>query len=156
MKKRKKICLSCSVGGHLTQMKQLESLYKNYDYFFVTEDVELTRQMLKNENAYYVHLIDRGKFNFFFLFVINILKSLRILIKERPDVIISTGALSSVPMCLLGKLFFKKLIYIESFAKMNSPNLTGRILYPFADLFIVQWESMLKFYPKALYGGSIY
>jgi UDP-N-acetylglucosamine:LPS N-acetylglucosamine transferase len=112
--------------------------------------------MLKNQGVYYVHLIDRNRWNFPFLFLLNILQSLRVYITEKPDVIISTGALSAVPICIWAKIFRKKVIYIESFAKMDSPNLSGRILYRFADLFIVQWESMLKFYPKAIYGGSIY
>lgn len=154
--KKKKICLACSVGGHLTQIRQLDSLYKEYDYFFFTEDVELTRQMLKNDKVHYVHMIDRNKLNFIFLFIYNIVYSLIIFLKEKPDVIISTGALSAVPICIWGKLLGRKLIYIESFAKRNSPNLSGRILYRFADLFIVQWKNMLKFYPNAIYGGSIY
>lgn len=155
-KHKKKIGLACSVGGHLTQIRQLESLYRNYDYFFFTEDVSLTRDMLKKQKAYYVHAIDRNRLNFPFLLIYNVLYSLKVFLIEKPDVIISTGALSAVPICIWAKILQKKIIYIESFAKMDSPNLSGRILYRFADLFIVQWEKMLKFYPKAIYGGSIY
>ncbi|WP_368431051.1 hypothetical protein [Weissella confusa] len=50
----------------------------------------------------------------------------------------------------------KKIIFIESYAKSNSPTLTGKIVYRFADMFIVQWEEMKHIYPKALYLGSIY
>ena len=59
-------------------------------------------------------------------------------------------------MCLLAKLFRKKVIYIETFANIKTKTITGRILYKIADLFIVQWESMLKLYPKAIYGGWIF
>lgn len=156
MGKNKKLCLACSVGGHLTQMTQLSSLYKNYEYFYVTENTELTRDMAKKEKIYFLKLINRKMLSFVLLFIINTFLSIRILIKEKPDVIISTGVLSAVPICILGKIFGKKLIYIESFAKMDSPTISGRVLYPFADLFIVQWESMLKYYPKAVNGGSIY
>ena len=51
---------------------------------------------------------------------------------------------------------FQKVIFIETFANSNSPTKAGKIIYKFADYFIVQWESMLKFYPKAIYGGWIY
>lgn len=61
-----------------------------------------------------------------------------------------------IPICLIAKLFGKKLIYIESFAKINSPTLSGKMLYRFADRFYIQWESMRKYYPKAIYCGSIY
>jgi beta-1,4-N-acetylglucosaminyltransferase len=152
----KKIALVCSVGGHLTQIQQLESLYKDHNYFFITEDVSLTRELLKKQKAFYVKLIDRNRWNFPLLFIHNILNSFVVFLKEKPDVVISTGALSAVPFCIWAKIFGKKVIYIESFAKRNSPNLSGKIIYRFADLFIVQWETMLRFYPKAIYGGSIY
>jgi UDP-N-acetylglucosamine:LPS N-acetylglucosamine transferase len=122
----------------------------------VTEDTELTRDIAKKEKVYFLKLINRKMLNFIFLFVFNTIMSIKILIREKPDIILSTGVLSAVPICILGKLMGKKLIYIESFAKMDSPTISGRILYPFADLFIVQWEKMLKFYPKTVYGGSIY
>ncbi|MDE6848090.1 MAG: polysaccharide biosynthesis protein, partial [Ruminococcus sp.] len=64
--------------------------------------------------------------------------------------------LAMIPMCLIAKIFRKKIIYIESFAKIKSPTATGKLLYKFADKFYVQWESMLEFYPKAKYIGGIY
>jgi UDP-N-acetylglucosamine:LPS N-acetylglucosamine transferase len=80
-----------------------------------------------------------------------------ILLKEKPDVIITTGAHTCVPMCYLGKIFKKKIIYIESFAKVKTPNLSGKLVYPIADLFIVQWPELLKYYPKGKYlGGGLY
>ena len=62
----------------------------------------------------------------------------------------------SFPFCLVGKLKRKKIIYIESFARVDKKSLTGRLVYPFADLFLVQWEPMLKCYPKAEYVGGIF
>ena len=76
--------------------------------------------------------------------------------KEQPDVVITTGALLAFPFCLLAKLMGKKVVYIESFARVYDKSLTGKLVYPFADLFIVQWESMLKCYPKAVYTGGIF
>ena len=59
-------------------------------------------------------------------------------------------------MCCIGKIFGSKIIYIETFANSESRSQAGRLIYKFADLFIVQWEGMLKLYPKATYGGWIY
>ena len=59
-------------------------------------------------------------------------------------------------MCCIGKLLGSKIIYIETMANIETKTVTGRIIYYFADLFIVQWESMLKLYPKAKYGGWLY
>ena len=61
-----------------------------------------------------------------------------------------------IPICILAKLFRKKLIYIESFAKVTTPTETGKFLYKYADRFYVQWDSMKKFYPNAICLGGIY
>ena len=88
--------------------------------------------------------------------IYNLFLTMKIFIKEKPDFVICTGALATIPMCLIAKVFRKKVIFIESFAKINSPTLTGRLVYKFADQFYVQWKEMLKFYPKAIYKGGIY
>jgi UDP-N-acetylglucosamine:LPS N-acetylglucosamine transferase len=82
---------------------------------------------------------------------------LNILRKERPNVVITTGAGVAVPVCLIAKyLFGAKIIFIESFSRIFEPSQTGRLLYNFADLFIVQWDSLMEKYgPKAVYGGTI-
>ena len=69
---------------------------------------------------------------------------------------VSTGSHNAGPMCLIAHLFGKKVIFIETFANSNSPTRCGKLVYKFADIFIVQWENMLKFYPKAIYGGWIF
>ena len=86
----------------------------------------------------------------------NTFRSLCIFIKERPDVIITTGVLAIIPMCLLAKVFKRKLIYIESFAKVTTPTETGKLMYRFADQFYVQWPQMQESYPNAIYLGGIY
>ena len=77
-------------------------------------------------------------------------------IKLRPKYIITTGTHTAVPMCYIGKLFGSKIIFIETFANKNTKTLSGKLIYPIANLFLVQWEEMLKLYPKAIFGGSIY
>ena len=77
-------------------------------------------------------------------------------IKIRPKVIITTGTHTAGPMCCIGKLLGSKVIYIETLANSKTKTATGRLIYHIADLFIVQWEDMLKLYPKAKYGGWIY
>ena len=76
--------------------------------------------------------------------------------REKPKVVVTTGALISFPFCLYGKLIGAKVVYIETFARVNDRSLTGRLVYPIADLFLVQWESLLEFYPKAKYVGGIF
>ena len=108
-------------------------------------------------NIYYlVYGTKSNLLKYLFVFSFNIIKSFYLFIKIRPEYIITTGAHTAVPMCYIGKLFRRKIIYIETFANMNTKTLTGKLVYPIADLFVVQWESMLKLYPKAVYGGWIF
>ena len=105
---------------------------------------------------YYLKQINRkDRFVLFFLLA-NFFKSLKIFLAEKPDVVICTGVLAMIPMCLIAKAVGKKLIYIESFAKVTSPTETGKFLYKYADQFYVQWESMLEIFPNATYLGGIY
>ncbi|MDA3130930.1 PssD/Cps14F family polysaccharide biosynthesis glycosyltransferase [Aliibacillus thermotolerans] len=156
-KKRKKVLFISSVGGHLTQLMQLKPLFQKYDYYLVTEKTAVTIPMKKEHPmSFLVYGARNYPVSYLFKFSFNCLKSLFIFIKERPDVVVTTGVHTAVPMCYIAKLFRKKVVFIESFAKTSSPTLSGRLVYPIADLFIVQWKSMLDVYPKAVYGGSIY
>ncbi len=88
--------------------------------------------------------------------IADTVKSLKIYHKEKPDVIICTGVLATIPFCFISKLHKKKLIYIESFAKVSTGTKTGYLVYKFADRFYVQWEPMLEIYPKSVCLGGIY
>ncbi len=154
MKKQKKICLISSSGGHFEQLKMLKELSRKYEVFIVTEKTKYNKDD-KNINSFLIQ-VNRKEVLFLVKMIINAIKSLKIIIREKPDVIISTGVLATIPMCILGKKFHKKLIYIESFAKITSPTKTGKLLYKYADRFYVQWEEMLKYYPNAICKGGIY
>ena len=91
-----------------------------------------------------------------FKLLANCFISVYYFIKIRPKYIVTTGTHTAGPICYLGKIFGSKIIYIETMANINRKTQTGRLIYPIADLFIVQWESMLKIYPKAIYGGFIF
>lgn len=146
-----KICLISSSGGHYEQLMRLKPLFEKYEGIVVTE-----KTSINNKADYYIPQVNRKEITIIFRLLKISYKSLKIILKEKPNVIISTGALSCIPMCLIGKLFGKKIIFIESFAKISSPTLTGKLLYKFSDMFIIQWEELRKFYPNAIYGGSIY
>ena len=154
-KKNKKLCFAASSGGHYEQILMLKPLMEKYDSFLITEKTKY-KASAKNVKMYYLHQVNRKEILFPLAMIGNSFKSLFILIKERPDAVITTGVLAMIPMCLLAKLFRKKLIYIESFAKVHSANQTGKLLYKFADQFYVQWPQMKEIYPKAIYLGGIY
>ena len=150
-----KICFTSSSGGHFEQIMMLKPLMNKYNSFIVTEKTNYFVND-KNQKFYYLKQVNRHEFRFIYYMIYNTLKTMKIFLKEKPDIVISTGALATIPMCIVAKIFRKKIIFIESFAKINSPTLTGKLLYKFADKFFVQWESMKEFYPNAIYKGGIY
>ena len=156
MKKDKiKICFAASSGGHYEQLMMLKPLMEEYDSFVVTEQTDYNAKV-KGKKTYYMKQVNRREKTFILRMIQNMWRSLKVYMKEKPDVVICTGVLAMIPMCLLSKLMGKKLIYIESFAKVTSPTETGKLLYRFADQFYVQWKPMLKVYPNAIYLGGIY
>jgi UDP-N-acetylglucosamine:LPS N-acetylglucosamine transferase len=153
----KKICLMASAGGHFEQLLMLRPLLEKYQGFIVTEKTKYNVKDKKNKNKiYYLMQLNRREISCIFFSIFDLFKSLYIFFKEKPDVIISHGSLVTIPMCIIGKVFKKKIVFIESFARINTPSSTGQLLYKFADQFYVQWEGMLKYYPKAIYKGGIY
>ncbi|MDE4085886.1 PssD/Cps14F family polysaccharide biosynthesis glycosyltransferase [Planococcus maritimus] len=150
-----KVCFTASSGGHFEQLMMLFPLMSEFDGFLITEKTSYSSPK-EDLKTYYVPQVNRKELFFSVKILIVFLKTIRILMKEKPDVIISTGALATIPALVLGKALRKKVIFIESFSKIHSPTITGKIVYKFADVFIVQWEEMKIFYPKAIYAGGIY
>lgn len=155
----KKVLFISSTGGHLTEMLELKPLFRKCDYHIITEKTKSTLSLQKKYKGRVDYLTFGTKdhlWSYLFIFPWNCLKSIYYYFKIKPDVVITTGTHTAVPMCYIVKLFRKKVIYIETFANIETKTLAGRMVYPIADLFIVQWESMLKLYPKAVYGGWIF
>ena len=159
---KKKVLFISSTGGHLEELMQLKPMFKDYDYHIITEKTK-SNLSLKEKHPHRVNYLVYGsyttlgrKISYPFKLLYNTFKSLVLYIKIKPKYIISTGAHTSGPMCLIGHLFGSKIIFIETFANAKSKSRTGSLVYKFADLFIVQWESMLSLYPKAIYGGWIF
>lgn len=152
----KKICLIASSGGHLEQIRQLKKVTEKYQYYYVTNKTIATEKM--KDKKYLVKDLyrEKGKIKKIFRIINMFYEQLKIFLKEKPDLIVTTGAGIAIPSCLVAKFFGKKVIYIESFARIDSVNKSGKFIYKFADLFVVQWEALLKFYPKAVYWGWIY
>lgn len=150
-----KILLTATGGGHLEQLKQLSPLQDDNEVLWLVDDSKVNK---KTAGYFYMpayrvetHLLKYFDMLRIFLF------SYRFLRREKPDVVISTGAGTTFPVCWLQKKLFKrKVIFIESFARMTSGSKTGRAVYKFADSFIIQNENLKTEYPKAIYGGMIY
>lgn len=148
-----KICMVGSSGGHLTHLYMLKPFWQDKDRFWVTFDKEDARSVLEGEKMYPCYYPTNRSLK---ALIINTKLAFEILRKERPDLIISSGAAVAVPFFYIGKLYKAKTIYIEVFDRIDHSTMTGKMVYPVTDKFIVQWEEMKKVYPKAINFGSIF
>ena len=173
----KKIIYISSMGGHLKELLALKKSMKHFKSYIVTEKTDATSflkdlQKIENnksanncnndndiffEEVYYLpYGTKKNIFKYFIIFLMMIFKSIYILLKIRPKAIVTTGTHTAVPICYIGKIFGVKIVYIETFANITTKTLAGKIIYPIADKFIVQWESMKKLYPKSEYFGGVF
>ncbi|MDB1565704.1 PssD/Cps14F family polysaccharide biosynthesis glycosyltransferase [Lacticaseibacillus paracasei] len=148
-----KICLVGSSGGHLTHLYMLKPIWENQEHFWVTFPKEDAKSLLKGERMYPCFFpTNRNLRNL----IRNTFLALKILRREKPDLIISSGAAVAVPFFYIGKIFGAKTIYIEVFDRMDRPTVTGKLVHPVTDKFIVQWDEMTKIYKNAINLGSIF
>lgn len=156
---KKKVLFISSTGGHLSEMLQLSELFDKYDYHIITEKTKSNSALKDKYNGHVDFLVFGTKdhmLTYPFKLIYNCFKSLYLYLKVHPDYIITTGAHTAGPMCCIGKILGSRIIYIESFANINTKTITGKLVYLIADKFFVQWEDMKKLYPNATYGGWIF
>lgn len=146
-----RLCLVSSSGGHWEQLQKLQPLIDKYDGFFVTEKTRFP------SSAKYLMIQTDLKDKFMLpKMLVNAIRAVWIWIKERPDFVITTGTMVAYPFYWLAVLFRKKFVFIETFGRANMPTVAGKLMEKHSDLFIVQWESQVKHYHKAVYGGCLY
>jgi UDP-N-acetylglucosamine:LPS N-acetylglucosamine transferase len=143
-----KICVVSSSGGHLTEVRCLASAYARFEHFFVLNDPkELPADM--RGRTYFIAHSERD-----WRLLLNLWEAWRILRRERPRVILSTGAGPVVPFAFVGRLLFgTKVIFVETITRIHKPSLTARIMYLLADDFYYQWMTLAPYFPKGRYGG---
>jgi beta-1,4-N-acetylglucosaminyltransferase len=155
----KKVMFISSTGGHLSELFMLKEMFEKYDYHIVTEKTKSNlslNSIYKKRISFLIYGTKTHFFVYIFKFIFNVFKSIYLYFKVKPKIIVTTGTHTAVPMCYIGKLFGSKIIFIETFANSSSKTLSGRLVYPIADKFVVQWEEMLTHYPKAEFWGWIY
>ncbi|MHC4159172.1 MAG: PssD/Cps14F family polysaccharide biosynthesis glycosyltransferase [Planctomycetota bacterium] len=147
-----KICLAASAGGHLSQLLRLSDGWENHEAVYIVT-TEVVRDVLSESGEVYVvgecnrqHPIRVAKV---------FLRCIRIVLREKPHVIISTGAAVGCMACFLGKLLGAKVIWIDSITNVENLSLSGRMVRYVADLLLVQWPELADKYDKAEYVGAI-
>ena len=153
--KKGKVLFCSSAGGHYTELLQLRHLIKKYNGVIITEKTKISKETeFPTEYLMYCSKNDGWIYIFEYLYVW--LVSFIYFIKYNPKVIISTGVHSTIPMCVYGRLFGRKVIYIETVANVHTPSVSGKLMYKIANEFYIQWEELLEVYPTAIVGGCLF
>jgi beta-1,4-N-acetylglucosaminyltransferase len=147
-----KLALVCSSGGHFFELYSLRASWEGpgLEHFWVTFPGSDTDCLLARERTYAAyHPTNRNLTNL----VRNLLLALRVLLRERPSVIVSTGAGVAVPFLWLGRLLGARTIYIESITWIHTLSLSGRLVAPFVHELLVQWPQLAATRTKATFVG---
>lgn len=150
---RDEVLLVASNGGHLLQMLQLADLWPRERRHWVTFEKSDAVSLLAAEKITWAHHPTNRN-------VTNLLRNfwlaMKIVRRKEVQAIVTTGAGVAVPFVIVGRLLRVNVVYIESMARITSPSLTGRLVHPFADTFVVQWPELKRFYKRAVSYGTVF
>jgi UDP-N-acetylglucosamine:LPS N-acetylglucosamine transferase len=149
---RARVMLVCSTGGHLAQLHRLRGWWSQHERLWVTFDKEHARSLLAGELVTWAHHpTTRNIPNF----ARNLRLATKVVRRYRPELVVSDGAGVAVPFFLVAKALRIPTVYIEVVDRVDSPTLTGRMCYPLADLFLLQWQEQRRFYPRGIVVGRL-
>jgi UDP-N-acetylglucosamine:LPS N-acetylglucosamine transferase len=146
------IILTCSAGGHLAEMRQLERFYGKQEHAFITFKRPDTVALAKEEKVFFIERPARNPIQTLKAFF----QAWKIIREEKPKLVVSTGADVTVPVCIAAKLHGIPIVFIESYCRPIVPGWSGRIISLFADRVIYQWSALKKYYPSGVFAGSIF
>lgn len=147
-----KIILSCKSGPELLELICLENSWLHEEVLLYTDK---TNQVSALKDSYRIKYASRVGLNPF-LFLKSLIDSLSLVLKEKPEIVIAVASSTTFWLLFFAKIFGSKLVVIEPFYHVNFSGFFARIVYRFADLFLVQWEDLLDKYPKAEYVGRVF
>jgi UDP-N-acetylglucosamine:LPS N-acetylglucosamine transferase len=150
--KQLKICLAASAGGHISQLLKLAACWNGYETFCVTTTEVVRNKLNKLGEVYVVGECNRQHP---MRVIAVLLRCLRIVLRERPDVVISTGAAAGCMLCFLSKMIGAKVVWIDSITNVERISLSGRMVRYIADLFLVQWSELAGRYKKVEFVGTV-
>lgn len=147
-----RLCLVCSPGGHFIQLWSLQEWWRDYSRFWVTGPGPAEDCLLRDELRHLAHFpTNRHLPNL----IRNLVLAWRVLKKEKPSTLVSTGAGVALPFILAARLLGIRTIYLESLTRVKSLSLSGRLVAPFVDHLLVQWEGLARKHKKAVWAGRL-
>jgi len=147
-----RICLAASAGGHITQLLRLAESWEGYDTFCVT-----TTDVVRGKLGEYgkVYIVGECNRKHFLRAIFVLIRCITVVLRERPNVAISTGAAAGCMICFLGKLLGAKIVWMDSITNVERISLSGRMVRYIADLFLVQWPELAEQNSNTEYVGAV-
>ena len=147
-----RICLAASAGGHISQLLKLSQCWEGHRTFCVTTTKVVEEQIRKYGSVY---IVGECNHQHPLRVLATLTRCLKAVVRERPDVVISTGAAAGCITCFLGKLLGAKVIWLDSITNVNRISLSGRLVRPIADLFLVQWRHLVGEHSNIEFVGTV-
>lgn len=150
--KKMKICIVASTGGHLSQLLELADSWRGCDIFCIAT-LELIREELQKYGR--VYIVEECNRQHPLQVIKVLLRCIRIVFQEKPQVVISTGAAVGCIECFLGKIIGAKIVWIDSITNVEKLSLSGQMVRYIADLFLVQWPELAEKYKNVEFAGTV-
>ena len=129
-----------SPGGHWVELTRLFSAFDGLTVEYATTDPGRAVDVPTGR----LHVLTDANLRTPWQLAICSWQTLRLVIKLRPRVIVSTGAAPGLIAILFGKLVGARAVWLETFGLVDRMTLSGRMAKPFADLYLVQWPHLAK------------
>jgi UDP-N-acetylglucosamine:LPS N-acetylglucosamine transferase len=152
VKRQRPVLLVASSGGHLVQLLALREAWAGLPRVWVSNDKRDARSLLAGERA---HFLPGPHSRSARSLLANLRLALTIVLRERPSTVLTTGADVAVPFAWIGRLFGARVVYVESFTRIETVSLSCRLIRPVASRIYVQWPELLAVLPEARYRGAV-
>ena len=157
---RAELLLACASGGHLAQMLALHEAWEDASRVWVTESTEDAHTQLRGERVVFAHgpahrNLEYGVRRIALAWLGNMVLSVRVVVRVRPKVVLTTGGAVAVPFAWAARLVGARVVYIESLTRIDSLSTSCRLVAPVADRIYVQWPELTELLPQARYAGSL-
>jgi UDP-N-acetylglucosamine:LPS N-acetylglucosamine transferase len=149
-----KICLAACAGGHLTQLLRLHETFEEYPHFLLTS-LPIAAADADSDSSIRTYVVGEAtrKQPLHLLWIA--LRVARVVLRERPSAVLSTGAAPGWLACFFGKLLGARVIWVDSIANTEKLSLSGRLVRPFADLVLSQWPEVAQQNSGVEYHGAV-
>lgn len=157
-----KVLVVLGEGGHSKEILALIEMLGDdlaYGYILVADD-EVSQAKIARPGPIYRVLRPRDKDHHLVRDVLRTLwsgcQSLGAVVRFWPRAVLTSGPSVAVPACVAARLLGRKVIFVETGSRVTELSFTGRIMYPVANLFFVQWPELTQRYPRAIYAGRTF